>query len=145
MGNFFPECSHCDVRNGEDCAGSGLVRCLHPPAGTLRHGAADHFPTLLTIVNRKEGGEFHIIIVDNGRGDILACPDLSGTLNCIRCGECMNTCPVYRRSGGYSYTYFIPGPIGINLGMLKRSGEIFGQCFCLFVVPLFARMFARSR
>lgn len=31
----------------------------------------------------------------------------------------MNTCPVYRRSGGYSYTYFIPGPIGINLGMLK--------------------------
>jgi len=31
----------------------------------------------------------------------------------------MNTCPVYRRSGGYSYTYFIPGPIGINLSMLK--------------------------
>ena len=41
------------------------------------------------------------------------------TLKCIRCGACMNTCPVYRRSGGYSYTYFIPGPIGINLGMLK--------------------------
>jgi len=40
------------------------------------------------------------------------------TLNCIRCGACMNTCPVYRRSGGYSYTYFIPGPIGINLGMV---------------------------
>ena len=67
----------------------------------------------------KEGGEFHIIIVDNGRSDILACPDHIRTLNCIRCGECMNTCPVYRRSGGYSYTYFIPGPIGINLGMLK--------------------------
>ena len=31
----------------------------------------------------------------------------------------MNTCPVYRRSGGYSYTYFIPGPIGVNLGMLR--------------------------
>ena len=67
----------------------------------------------------KEGGEFHIIIVDNGRSDILACPDHIRTLNCIRCGGCMNTCPVYRRSGGYSYTYFIPGPIGINLGMLK--------------------------
>lgn len=67
----------------------------------------------------KEGGEFHIIIVDNGRSDILACPDHIRTLNCIRCGECMNTCPVYRRSGGYSYTYFIPGPIGISLGMLK--------------------------
>ena len=39
--------------------------------------------------------------------------------DCIRCGQCMNTCPVYRRSGGYSYTYFIPGPIGINLGMLR--------------------------
>ena len=38
----------------------------------------------------------------------------------MRCGACMNTCPVYRRSGGYSYTYFIPGPIGVNLGMLKN-------------------------
>lgn len=65
------------------------------------------------------GCEFHIIIVDNGRSDILADSEHVRTLNCIRCGECMNTCPVYRRSGGYSYTYFIPGPIGINLGMLR--------------------------
>ena len=65
----------------------------------------------------REGGEFHIIIVDNGRSKMLADPDHVKTLNCIRCGACMNTCPVYRRSGGYSYTYFIPGPIGINLGM----------------------------
>lgn len=65
------------------------------------------------------GCEFHIIIVDNGRTDILADSEHVRTLNCIRCGECMNTCPVYRRSGGYSYTYFIPGPIGINLGMLR--------------------------
>ena len=65
------------------------------------------------------GHEFHIIIVDNGRSEILANTNHVRTLNCIRCGECMNTCPVYRRSGGYSYTYFIPGPIGINLGMLK--------------------------
>lgn len=67
----------------------------------------------------KEGSEFHIIIVDNGRSEILAKSDHIRTMNCIRCGECMNTCPVYRRTGGYSYTYFIPGPIGINLGMLK--------------------------
>lgn len=67
----------------------------------------------------REGGELHIIIVDNGRSKILANEQHRKTLNCIRCGACMNTCPVYRRSGGYSYTYFIPGPIGINLGMLK--------------------------
>ena len=64
----------------------------------------------------REGGEYHIIIVDNGRSSLLSKPDHIKTLNCIRCGACMNTCPVYRRSGGYSYTYFIPGPIGINLG-----------------------------
>ncbi|MGP1435796.1 MAG: lactate utilization protein B [Phocaeicola sp.] len=67
----------------------------------------------------REGGELHIIIVDNGRSKILANEQHRKTLNCLRCGACMNTCPVYRRSGGYSYTYFIPGPIGINLGMLK--------------------------
>ena len=67
----------------------------------------------------REGGEFHIIIVDNGRTGILADVGHRKALNCLRCGACMNTCPVYRRSGGYSYTYFIPGPIGINLGMLK--------------------------
>ena len=67
----------------------------------------------------RKGGELHIIIVDNGRSRILADQEHVKTLNCLRCGACMNTCPVYRRSGGYSYTYFIPGPIGINLGMLK--------------------------
>ena len=61
----------------------------------------------------------HIILVDNGRSDIIADRNHWETLKCIRCGSCMNTCPVYRRSGGYSYTYFIPGPIGINLGMLR--------------------------
>ncbi len=65
----------------------------------------------------RPGARMHIVLVDNGRSDILANPDHWQTLKCIRCGACMNTCPVYRRSGGYSYTYFIPGPIGINLGM----------------------------
>ena len=67
----------------------------------------------------RPGGEMHIILVDNGRSDIIGDPEHWETLKCIRCGSCMNTCPVYRRSGGYSYTYFIPGPIGINLGMLR--------------------------
>ena len=67
----------------------------------------------------RPGGEMHIILVDNGRSSILNDIEHWQTLKCMRCGACMNTCPVYRRSAGYSYTYFIPGPIGINLGMLR--------------------------
>lgn len=67
-----------------------------------------------------KGREMHLVIVDNGRSEILSNTDHILSLKCIRCGACMNTCPVYRRSGGFSYTYFIPGPIGINLGMLKN-------------------------
>lgn len=73
----------------------------------------------------QQGGEFHIIIVDNGRSDILASDGHQKALNCLRCGACMNTCPVYRRSGGYSYTYFIPGPIGINLSMLRDPDKYY--------------------
>lgn len=73
----------------------------------------------------RTGGELHIIIVDNGRSRILGDPDHVKALNCLRCGACMNTCPVYRRSGGYAYTYFIPGPIGINLGMLKDPQQYY--------------------
>ncbi|MDN4754506.1 lactate utilization protein B [Porphyromonadaceae bacterium W3.11] len=90
-----------------------------------------------------EGGEQHFILVDNGRSEILGMEQHRKTLNCIRCGACMNTCPVYRRSGGYSYSYFIPGPIGINLGMLKDprkfSGNVSGctLCFsCSYVCPV---------
>lgn len=71
----------------------------------------------------RPGAEMHIILVDNGRSDILGNELHWETLKCLRCGACMNTCPVYRRSGGYSYTYFIPGPIGINLGMLRSPQE----------------------
>lgn len=67
----------------------------------------------------KPGGEMHIVLVDNGRSRSIGNEEHWQTLKCMRCGACMNTCPVYRRSAGYSYTYFIPGPIGINLGMLN--------------------------
>lgn len=59
-----------------------------------------------------EGGEMHIVLVDNGRTDILAQEEYRRSLHCIRCGACMNTCPVYRRSGGHSYDSTVPGPIG---------------------------------
>lgn len=76
----------------------------------------------------RPGSEMHIILVDNGRSDILGNEDHWQTLKCMRCGACMNTCPVYRRSGGYSYSYFIPGPIGINLGMLRDSDKHYNNC-----------------
>jgi L-lactate dehydrogenase complex protein LldF len=58
------------------------------------------------------GGELHVVIVDAGRSAILAQESFRSVLRCIRCGACMNTCPVFRRSGGYSYGYLIPGPLG---------------------------------
>ena len=79
----------------------------------------------------RPGGEMHIVLVDNGRSSILSNQEHWQTLKCMRCGACMNTCPVYRRSAGYSYTYFIPGPIGINLGMLcdaRRYSDNVSAC-----------------
>jgi len=59
-----------------------------------------------------QGGELHIVLVDNGRSNLLGREKFRRALNCIRCGACMNTCPVYRRSGGHSYQTSVPGPIG---------------------------------
>jgi L-lactate dehydrogenase complex protein LldF len=69
------------------------------------------------------GGELHVVIVDNGRSRILGQETFRRSLSCIRCGACMNTCPVFRRSGGYSYGYTIPGPIGSILGPQREPRE----------------------
>jgi len=63
----------------------------------------------------RPGGELHIVIVDQGRSEILGREHYRRTLQCIRCGACMNTCPVYRRSGGHSYGVTVPGPLGAVL------------------------------
>jgi L-lactate dehydrogenase complex protein LldF len=60
----------------------------------------------------RPGTEMHYILVDNGRVERLAMEDFWYSLKCIRCGACMNTCPVYRRSGGLSYGSTYSGPIG---------------------------------
>ncbi|MBB2162403.1 lactate utilization protein B [Gluconacetobacter sacchari] len=60
----------------------------------------------------QDGGEMHVILVDNGRSARLGMADFWTSLKCIRCGACMNTCPVYRRSGGLSYGAVYSGPIG---------------------------------
>ncbi|NDV68235.1 lactate utilization protein B [Dysgonomonas sp. 25] len=63
----------------------------------------------------RQGSELHIILTDNGRSKRLGEKDFWHSLKCIRCGACMNTCPVYRRSGGLSYESTYSGPIGIIL------------------------------
>lgn len=85
----------------------------------------------------KTGGEMHIVLVDNGRSKHLGREDFRNALKCIRCGACMNTCPIYRRSGGHSYGYTVPGPIGsiltpgINLKQysdLPFASTLCGSC-----------------
>lgn len=82
----------------------------------------------------KTGGEMHVVIVDNGRSTHLGKKDFKNALKCIRCGACMNSCPVYRRSGGYSYGHTVPGPIGSILTPgfdLKKFKELpFASSLC---------------
>jgi L-lactate dehydrogenase complex protein LldF len=61
--------------------------------------------------------EMHVIFVDNGRTDVLAsrCRDI---LRCIRCGACLNVCPVYRQASGHAYRSVYPGPVGAVLSPL---------------------------
>ncbi len=82
----------------------------------------------------REKQEMHIVLVDNGRSERLGSDDFRNALKCIRCGACMNTCPVYRRSGGHSYHYAIAGPIGAilapGLDMKKHADLPFASTLC---------------
>lgn len=82
----------------------------------------------------RKGKEIHIVLVDNGRSVQLGRADFRNSLKCIRCGACMNTCPVYRRSGGHSYHTAIAGPIGSilapNLDMRKYADLPFASTLC---------------
>lgn len=73
------------------------------------------YTSLLTGTRRPgEDGpeEFHVVLVDNGRVATLADEKMREALYCIRCGACLNTCPVYRKIGGHSYGWVYSGPIG---------------------------------
>lgn len=79
--------------------------------------------------------EIHLIILDNGRSEILSDPELRQTLQCIRCGTCLNHCPVYTRLGGHAYGFIYPGPIGKILTPqiegLEKAGELaFASSLC---------------
>jgi L-lactate dehydrogenase complex protein LldF len=64
--------------------------------------------------------EFHLVVLDNGRARVLATP-FRESLQCIRCGACLNACPVYRRIGGHAYGGVYSGPIGSILTPLYDS------------------------
>jgi L-lactate dehydrogenase complex protein LldF len=84
------------------------------------------------------GRRLYVIILDNGRSNVLADPKAWSSLFCIRCGSCMNNCPVYRRVGGWAYGWVYPGPIGSILtpqmigldkaGKLPFASSLCGAC-----------------
>ena len=90
---------------------------------------------------------FHVILVDNGRSQLLG-TELEPMLRCIRCGACMNHCPVYQNIGGHAYGWVYPGPMGVVLtpslaGMretidLPNASTFCGACaeVCPVKIPL---------
>jgi L-lactate dehydrogenase complex protein LldF len=74
------------------------------------------YTSLWTGVTPGDGPQrFHVVLLDNGRSGILAKKTERQTLRCIRCAACMNSCPVYRQTGGHAYGSVYPGPIGAIL------------------------------
>ena len=79
--------------------------------------------------------EFYVVLLDNGRTRLLADAERRQSLYCIRCGACLNTCPVYRKIGGHSFPWVYSGPIGAILtpqfmGVAKEPGLPFASSLC---------------
>jgi L-lactate dehydrogenase complex protein LldF len=93
---------------------------------TARSATGQRVATFVSVLHGPRGDErdgpeeMHVVFVDNGRTRVLADPEAWRTLRCIRCGACLNTCPVYRQTGGHAYGWVYSGPIGAVLapGML---------------------------
>ncbi|MEP2760950.1 MAG: LutB/LldF family L-lactate oxidation iron-sulfur protein [Hyphomicrobiales bacterium] len=91
--------------------------------------------------------EYHVVLLDNGRSDMLG-TEFQDMLRCIRCGACMNHCPVYHAVGGHSYGWVYPGPMGAVLtptligvekgGHLPNASTFCGRCesVCPMRIPL---------
>jgi L-lactate dehydrogenase complex protein LldF len=91
--------------------------------------------------------EFHVILLDNGRSSLLGSP-FEDMLHCIRCGACMNHCPVYSNIGGHAYGWVYPGPMGSVLtplfctieeaSNLPNASTLCGRCeeVCPMKIPL---------
>lgn len=92
--------------------------------------------------------EFHLILLDNGRTKILRDPKTRETLKCIRCGACLNVCPVYNNVGGHAYGFAYSGPIGSilapqilgtkNAAALPFASSLCGACadICPVKIPI---------
>jgi L-lactate dehydrogenase complex protein LldF len=106
----------------------------------------------------REGPErFHLLLVDNGRSAVLADEALRDALRCIRCGACLNACPVYRQVGGHAYGWVYPGPIGAILdpGLLgleqtrelPQASSLCGACseVCPVKIPIDALLLEQRR
>ncbi len=102
---------------------------------------------------RDSASELHIVLVDNGRTRLRESPEFRAAMHCIRCGACMNTCPVFRRSGGHSYRATVPGPIGSILSpsqnpkghkSLPYACSLCGSCtdVCPVRIPLHHQLLA---
>jgi L-lactate dehydrogenase complex protein LldF len=98
------------------------------------------YTSLWTGVHPGDGPErFHLILLDNGRTNVLRDEVGRQTLNCIRCSACLNVCPVYERTGGHAYHSVYPGPIGAiltpqlvgieNAGSLPYASSLCGACY----------------
>jgi len=79
--------------------------------------------------------EFHVVLLDNGRTGVLTEPETRPPLACIRCGACLNICPVYRQTGGHAYGSIYAGPIGAiltpQLQSMKHSQSLpFASTLC---------------
>jgi L-lactate dehydrogenase complex protein LldF len=100
--------------------------------------------------------ELHVVIVDNGRSDILG-SEYAEMLACIRCGACLNACPVYRQTGGHAYGWVYPGPMGAVLTPLlldappatelPNASSLCGACWeaCPVGIPLQDMLLALRR
>ena len=110
---------------------------LLPRSGTGQ--ALSTYQSFITGTKRNahdEGPEeLHIIVLDNGRSRMLAHPVTRQALACIRCGACLNSCPVYQQIGGHAYGSVYPGPIGAVItpqlvGMQKAAQLPFASSLC---------------